>query len=30
MLSGGSMPTSTDPVETAAMIAEKVLPELRR
>ena len=30
MLSGGSMPTSADPVKTAAMLAEKVLPELRR
>ena len=30
MLSGGSMSTSADPVETAAMLAEKVLPELRR
>jgi alkanesulfonate monooxygenase SsuD/methylene tetrahydromethanopterin reductase-like flavin-dependent oxidoreductase (luciferase family) len=29
MLSGGSMPTSADPVKTAAMLAEKVLPELR-
>jgi probable F420-dependent oxidoreductase len=30
MLSGGSMPTTADPVRTAAMLAEKVLPELRR
>jgi alkanesulfonate monooxygenase SsuD/methylene tetrahydromethanopterin reductase-like flavin-dependent oxidoreductase (luciferase family) len=30
MLSGGSIPTSADPVKTAAMLAEKVLPELRR
>ena len=30
MLSGGEMPTSADPVRTAAMLAEKVLPELRR
>lgn len=30
MLSGGSMPTSVDPVKTATMLAEKVLPELRR
>lgn len=29
MLSGGEMPTSADPVRTAAMLAEKVLPELR-
>jgi alkanesulfonate monooxygenase SsuD/methylene tetrahydromethanopterin reductase-like flavin-dependent oxidoreductase (luciferase family) len=29
MLSGGSMPTNADPVKTAAMLAEKVLPELR-
>jgi Luciferase-like monooxygenase len=29
MLSGGSMSTSADPVRTAAMLAEKVLPELR-
>ena len=29
MLSGGSMPTVKDPVEVAAMVAEKVLPELR-
>jgi alkanesulfonate monooxygenase SsuD/methylene tetrahydromethanopterin reductase-like flavin-dependent oxidoreductase (luciferase family) len=29
MLSGGSMATKADPVETAAMLAEKVLPELR-
>jgi hypothetical protein len=25
-----SVPTSADPVKTAAMLAEKVLPELRR
>ena len=30
MLSGGSMPASADPVKIAAMLAEKVLPELRR
>jgi alkanesulfonate monooxygenase SsuD/methylene tetrahydromethanopterin reductase-like flavin-dependent oxidoreductase (luciferase family) len=30
MLSGGSMPTSTDPVKTASMLAENVLPQLRR
>ena len=30
MLSGGGMSTSADPVATAAMLAEKVLPELRR
>ncbi len=30
MLSGGSMSTSADPLQTAAMLAEKVLPELRR
>jgi alkanesulfonate monooxygenase SsuD/methylene tetrahydromethanopterin reductase-like flavin-dependent oxidoreductase (luciferase family) len=30
MLSGGSMPTSADPVKTAAMLAEKVPPDLRR
>jgi alkanesulfonate monooxygenase SsuD/methylene tetrahydromethanopterin reductase-like flavin-dependent oxidoreductase (luciferase family) len=29
MLTGGSMPTSADPVRTAAMLAENVLPELR-
>jgi probable F420-dependent oxidoreductase len=29
MLSGGSMPTNADPVNTAAMLAEKVLPHLR-
>ena len=29
MLSGGTMPTNADPVNTAAMLAEKVLPELR-
>ena len=30
MLSGGTMATSPDPVTTAAMLADKVLPELRR
>jgi probable F420-dependent oxidoreductase len=30
MLSGGNMPTNSDPVKTAAMLAEKVLPEIRR
>jgi CO/xanthine dehydrogenase Mo-binding subunit len=30
MLSGGSMATSPDPVSTAEMLADKVLPELRR
>ena len=30
MLSGGSMSSSADPVQTAAMLAEQVLPELRR
>lgn len=30
MLSGGAMPTSPDPVQTAALLAEKVLPELNR
>jgi probable F420-dependent oxidoreductase len=30
MMSGGSMSTAPDPVKTAAMLAEKVLPELRR
>jgi alkanesulfonate monooxygenase SsuD/methylene tetrahydromethanopterin reductase-like flavin-dependent oxidoreductase (luciferase family) len=30
MLSGGNMPTNSDPVNTAAMLAEHVLPELRR
>jgi alkanesulfonate monooxygenase SsuD/methylene tetrahydromethanopterin reductase-like flavin-dependent oxidoreductase (luciferase family) len=30
MLSGGSMATAADPVKVAAMLAEKVLPELRR
>jgi alkanesulfonate monooxygenase SsuD/methylene tetrahydromethanopterin reductase-like flavin-dependent oxidoreductase (luciferase family) len=30
MLSGGTMATSRDPVRTAAMLADKVLPELRR
>ena len=29
MLSGGTMATSPDPVTTAAMLADKVLPELR-
>jgi len=29
MLSGGSMPTANNPAQTAAMVAEKVLPELR-
>jgi alkanesulfonate monooxygenase SsuD/methylene tetrahydromethanopterin reductase-like flavin-dependent oxidoreductase (luciferase family) len=29
MLSGGNMPTNADPVNTAAMLAEQVLPELR-
>jgi hypothetical protein len=29
MLSGGSMSTATDPVKVAAMLGEKVLPELR-
>ncbi|MDQ6731462.1 MAG: LLM class flavin-dependent oxidoreductase [Actinomycetota bacterium] len=29
MLSGGNMPTNADPVRTAAMLAEKVLPQLR-
>lgn len=29
MLSGGNMPTSSDPVHTAAMLAEQVLPQLR-
>ncbi|MCL2418461.1 MAG: LLM class flavin-dependent oxidoreductase [Conexibacteraceae bacterium] len=29
MMSGGGMATSADPVATAAMVAEKVLPELR-
>lgn len=29
MLSGGSMPTAADPVRTANMVAEKVLPEMR-
>lgn len=29
MLSGGSMPTSANPVKTAEMVAEKVLPALR-
>jgi alkanesulfonate monooxygenase SsuD/methylene tetrahydromethanopterin reductase-like flavin-dependent oxidoreductase (luciferase family) len=29
MLSGGSMSTSPDPADTAAMLAEKVLPQLR-
>jgi alkanesulfonate monooxygenase SsuD/methylene tetrahydromethanopterin reductase-like flavin-dependent oxidoreductase (luciferase family) len=30
MLSGGSMATASDPARTAAMVAEQVLPELRR
>ena len=30
MLSGGSVSTSSDPVKTAAMLAEQVLPELQR
>ena len=30
MLSGGSMTTAADPVKAATMLAEKVLPELRR
>jgi alkanesulfonate monooxygenase SsuD/methylene tetrahydromethanopterin reductase-like flavin-dependent oxidoreductase (luciferase family) len=29
MLSGGSMPTNSDPVRTAVMLAENVLPQLR-
>jgi len=29
MLSGGSTPTASNPARTAAMVAEKVLPELR-
>ena len=29
MLSGGSMPTAPDPVRTAEMVAERVLPEIR-
>ena len=29
MMSGGSMPTAKDPAQIAAMVAEKVLPELR-
>jgi alkanesulfonate monooxygenase SsuD/methylene tetrahydromethanopterin reductase-like flavin-dependent oxidoreductase (luciferase family) len=29
MLSGGSMPTNADPVKTASMLAEAVLPQLR-
>ena len=29
MLSGGSMSTSADPVQSAAMLAERVLPQLR-
>ena len=29
MLSGGSISTSADPVRSAAILAEKVLPELR-
>jgi hypothetical protein len=30
MLSGGSMSTSADPVRTAEMLADKVLPQLHR
>jgi probable F420-dependent oxidoreductase len=30
LLSGGNMPTDSDPVNTAAMLAEQVLPQLRR
>lgn len=30
MLSGGSMSTSSDPVQTAELLAEQVLPQLRR
>ena len=30
MLSGGNMATDSDPVDTAAMLAERVLPSLRR
>lgn len=30
MLSGGNMPTNADPVNTAAMVAERVLPAVRR
>ena len=30
MLSGGSMSTSADPVHTASMLAEQVLPQLPR
>ncbi|HVC99876.1 MAG TPA: LLM class flavin-dependent oxidoreductase [Candidatus Dormibacteraeota bacterium] len=29
MLSGGSMPTASDPLQTASMVAEQVLPKLR-
>ena len=29
MMSGGGMSTDADPVSTAAMLGEKVLPELR-
>lgn len=29
MMSGGSMATNADPVRTASMRAEKVLPQLR-
>jgi probable F420-dependent oxidoreductase len=29
MLSGGNMPTTSDPVAVAGMVAEKVLPEMR-
>jgi hypothetical protein len=29
MLSGGSMSTSADPVQSAVMLAEQVLPQLR-
>ncbi len=29
MLSGGNMPTNADPISTATMIAERVLPQLR-
>ena len=29
MLSGGNMPTNADPVRTAEMLAERVLPQLR-
>jgi len=30
MLSGGSMPTAKDPARLAAIVAEKVLPQLRQ